>query len=228
MTAREPVTDAESLRYDDRGLLPVVAQDRGTGAVLMVAWANREAVSLTLETRQAHFFSRSRQQLWRKGETSGNILDVHEILADCDRDTLLLRVDPAGPACHEGTRSCFEPNDAQLELGWLWRVIDRRAGGDPESSYSARLLDAGVERISRKVGEESAETIIAAVRQASAGDAREEVVAEVSDLLYHLVVLLRSLDIEPLDIARELAGRHRSSTGGSVDTSVEGDGKASS
>lgn len=209
MSAHEPVVDAETLRYDDRGLLPVVAQDRISGAVLMVAWADREAVAHTLDSGEAHFFSRSRQQLWRKGETSGNTLTVYEVLTDCDRDTLLLRVEAAGPACHEGTRSCFEPNAAQLELGWLWRVVDERAGADPESSYSARLLAAGVERIARKVGEESAETIIAAVRHGVAGDARDEVVAEASDLLYHLVVLLRSLDIEPLEVARELGSRHR-------------------
>lgn len=218
MSTHEPVTDPETLRYDDRGLLPVVAQDRSSGAVLMVAWANREAVSRTLDSAQAHFFSRSRQQLWRKGETSGNTLTVHEVLTDCDRDTLLLRVEAAGPACHKGTRSCFEPNAAQLELGWLWRVVDERAEADPETSYSARLLASGVERIARKVGEESAETIIAAVRHSIASDARDEVVAEAADLLYHLVVLLRSLDIEPLEVARELGGRHRAPTKPAAET----------
>ena len=118
MTAVDPA----ALRYDENGLLPVVVQDVASGAVLMLAFADREAVEKTLETGQAHFWSRSSRALWRKGETSGNVLEVVEVRADCDDDALLVRARPAGPACHRGTRSCFEPNTAQLELGWLAAV----------------------------------------------------------------------------------------------------------
>ncbi|HKV12485.1 MAG TPA: phosphoribosyl-AMP cyclohydrolase, partial [Thermoanaerobaculia bacterium] len=115
--------DPAALKYDDRGLVAVVVQDVGSGAVLMQAFANREAVERTLETGQAWFWSRSRQALWKKGETSGNTLEVVEVTADCDGDCLLVRARPAGPACHRGTRTCFEPNPARLELGWLAAVL---------------------------------------------------------------------------------------------------------
>jgi phosphoribosyl-ATP pyrophosphohydrolase/phosphoribosyl-AMP cyclohydrolase len=203
MTKLDPTT----LRYDDRGLLPVVAQDEATGAVLMVAWADREAVAKTLETGEAHFWSRSRQELWRKGATSGNVLEVVEVLADCDRDTLLLRVRPAGPACHRGTRSCFEPNAALLELGWLWQVLEGRREADPETSYTARLLAAGLPRIAQKVGEEAVETVIAGLQ--SAGGDRDALVEETSDLLYHLLVLLLAAGAGPAEVAAKLVERHR-------------------
>lgn len=202
--------DLEQVRYDDAGLVPVVLQDVATGAVLMVAWADRAALERTLETGEAHFFSRSRQRMWRKGETSGNVMRVREARLDCDSDTLLLGVEPAGPACHEGTRTCFESNPAELELGWLARVIDDRRGSDPESSYSARLLAAGVDRIGRKIGEEATETVIAALRTDQGGE-RSELIAESADLLYHLVVLLRALDVDLEEVARELERRHRGS-----------------
>src|SRR3954462_10378532 len=124
----------EPLRFDAAGLLPVVVQDAGSGAVLMLAYANREAVEKTLATRQAWFWSRSRQSLWNKGETSGNTLQVLEVTADCDGDALLVRALPAGPACHRGTRSCFEPNPARLELGWLAEGLASRPGADPRAS----------------------------------------------------------------------------------------------
>src|SRR5436305_9973815 len=155
--------DLSSLRFDADGLLPVVVQDAGSGAVLMLAYANREAVEKTLASGQAHFWSRSRQSLWKKGETSGNTLQVLEVTADCDGDALLVRALPAGPACHRGTRSCFEPNPARLELGWLAEVLASRQGADPETSYTARLLARGAERIAPKVGGEGGETAIAAV-----------------------------------------------------------------
>lgn len=202
--------DPATLNYDDRGLLPVVAQDEASGAVLMVAWADREAVEKTLETGEAHFWSRSRRELWRKGATSGNVLEVVEVVADCDRDTLLLRVRPAGPACHRGTRSCFEPNAARLELGWLWRVLEVRRDADPAASYTARLLEKGLPRIAQKVGEEATETVIAALL--SDGDrgpeGRTPLVAEASDLLYHLLVLLLAAGVEPAEVAAELQQRH--------------------
>ncbi len=204
------VTDPDSLTYDDRGLLPVIAQDESSSAVLMLAYADREAVAKTLATGKAHFWSRSRRQLWLKGETSGNTLDVVEVLTDCDRDSLLVRVRPAGPACHLGSRSCFEPNPAQLELGWLWRVLEHRQGADTESSYTARLLAAGLPRIAQKVGEEAVETVIASLTKEPAD--RSALVEEGADLLYHLLVLLLASGVEPSRLAAELQKRH--STGG--------------
>jgi phosphoribosyl-ATP pyrophosphohydrolase/phosphoribosyl-AMP cyclohydrolase len=209
--------DPAALRYDDRGLIPVVVQDVNTGAVLMQAFANREAVERTLTTGQAHFWSRSRQALWRKGETSGNVLQVVEVTADCDADSLLVRVLPAGPACHRGTRTCFEPdigsNPARLELGWLAAVLESRRGADPETSYTARLLSQGIERIAQKVGEEGVETAIAAVslaarRDPEGGERRKALIGEASDLLYHLLVLLLASGIEPSEIGEELLRRH--------------------
>lgn len=192
-----------TLKYDDRGLLPVVVQDAGSGAVLMLAFANQEAVELTLSTGQAHFWSRSRQSLWRKGETSGNILEVVEVTTDCDGDALLVRALPTGPACHRGTRTCFEPNPARLELGWLAAVLEERRSADPEKSYTARLLQSGIERVAQKVGEEGVETAIAAV-----AGRRDRVVSESADLLYHLLVLLQASGVEPGEVAEELLRRH--------------------
>jgi len=213
--------DPAALRYDDRGLIPVVVQDVNTGAVLMQAFANREAVALTLSTGQAHFWSRSRQSLWRKGETSGNVLKVVEMTADCDADSLLVRALPAGPACHRGTRTCFEPsigsnsgsNPARLELGWLAAVIESRQGADPGTSYTARLLSQGMERIAQKVGEEGVETAIAAVSLAARGDdegggRRKALMGEAADLLYHLLVLLLASGIDPSEVGEELLRRH--------------------
>ena len=205
--------DPAGLRYDDRGLVPVVVQDVDSGAVLMQAFANREAVELTLATGEAHFWSRSRQALWRKGETSGNTLRVVEAVADCDSDSLLLRVLPAGPACHRGTRTCFEPNPARLELGWLAAVLESRQGADPESSYTARLLARGIERIAQKVGEEGVETAIAAVSAAvrgegEGGERRKALVGEAADLLYHLLVLLLASKVDLAEVGEELRRRH--------------------
>jgi phosphoribosyl-AMP cyclohydrolase / phosphoribosyl-ATP pyrophosphohydrolase len=205
--------DPATLRYDERGLLPVVVQDVNTGAVLMLAFANREAVELTLSTGQAHFWSRSRQSLWRKGETSGNVLEVLEVTADCDNDSILVRALPAGPTCHRGTRTCFEPNPARLELGWLAAVLEERRNADPAASYTARLLQSGIERIAQKVGEEGVETAIAAVSAATRGEGengerRKALVGEAADLVYHLLVLLEASGIDPGEIAGELERRH--------------------
>lgn len=201
----EQPLDPAGLKYDDRGLLPVIAQDEGSGAVLMLAYANLEAVERTLETGYAHFWSRSRQELWKKGGTSGNTLEVVEVRADCDRDALLVRVRPAGPACHLGTRSCFEPNPAVLELGWLAEVLEERRGSDPESSYTARLLAAGLPRIAQKVGEEAVETVIASL---DPGSDDRPLIEESADLLYHLLVLLSARGVEPARLAAELQSRH--------------------
>lgn len=199
--------DPAALRYDDRGLVTVVAQEVASGAVLMVAWADREAVQKTLETGMAHFWSRSRQRLWRKGETSGNELEVVEISADCDADTLLLRVRAKGPACHTGSRTCFEPNASTLELGWLAQFLEQRRQADPQSSYTARLHAKGLPRIAQKVGEEGVETVIAALT----GDPedRRELVSESADLLYHLLVLWSAAEVAPQEVAAELISRHR-------------------
>ena len=200
--------DPTNLSYDERGLVAVVVQDVTSGAVLMLAWADREALDKTIETGKAHFWSRSRQQLWMKGETSGNTLEVVSMTADCDRDAVLVRARPAGPTCHRGTRSCFEPNPARLEMGWLEEVVESRRGSDPESSYSARLLAAGVERVAQKVGEEGVETALAAVVE----DGRIE--DEAADLLYHLVVLLVARGVPVDEVARVLAARHAAGTAG--------------
>jgi phosphoribosyl-ATP pyrophosphohydrolase/phosphoribosyl-AMP cyclohydrolase len=212
--------DPATLVYDSNGLLPVVAQDIATGAVLMVAWADREAIEETRRTGLAHFHSRSRGRLWRKGETSGNELRVVGAVADCDRDTLLLRVVPSGPACHLGTRTCFEPNAARLELCWLAEVVARRAEASPASSYTARLLSQGLPRVAQKVGEEAVETVIAALaaRDSRAEDPRAEgadnpaLVTEAADLLFHLLVLLQAAGTDPTALARELERRHRDRT----------------
>ena len=202
----------EELRFDDRGLIPVVVQDVGSGAVLMLAYANREAVEKTLETGQAHFWSRSRQSLWKKGETSGNTLQVVDVTADCDGDSLLVRALPAGPTCHRGTRSCFEPNPARLELGWLAAVLESRRDADPGTSYTARLLARGIERIAQKVGEEGVETAIAAVslitRGEGDGERRTALTGEAADLLYHLLVLLQASGVDPAEIRKVLLDRH--------------------
>jgi phosphoribosyl-ATP pyrophosphohydrolase/phosphoribosyl-AMP cyclohydrolase len=194
--------DPGALAYDEKGLLPVVVQEVGSGAVLMLAFANREAVEKTLATGQAHFWSRSRQALWRKGETSGNTLDVVSVTADCDGDALLVRARANGPTCHRGTRSCFEPNPARLELGWLAEALEARRDAGPEASYTARLLAAGLPRVAQKVGEEAVETVVAAVSRN-----RDELVLEASDLLYHLLVLLLASGVGPEEVAAELLRR---------------------
>lgn len=209
--------DPDALAYDERGLVPVVAQDVASGAVLMVAWADRAAVERTTATGFACFYSRSRRAPWMKGETSGNRLRVVEAVADCDRDTVLLRVLPEGPACHRGTRTCFEPNPAALELGWLAGVVSERRGADPEASYTARLLESGATRVARKLGEEALEVVLAAAAPGGEGGAgkgvegtpEDELAWEAADLLYHLLVLLELRGVKPRRVAEELARRHR-------------------
>lgn len=217
--------DPDTLTYDEAGLIPVIAQDVASGAVLMLAWADRSAVERTVATGFACFYSRSRRAPWMKGETSGNRLRVAEARADCDGDTLLLRVHPEGPACHRGTRTCFEdasagsedprpgrPNPARLELGWLWEVLESRRGASPEESYTARLLAAGPERIAQKVGEEGVETALAGVARDDEG-----LVEEAADLLYHLLTLLLARGIEPDRVSRALVGRHWASGQGKTE-----------
>ena len=172
---------------------PAIVQDSATGRVLMLAWMNDEAERLTRETNEAWFWSRSRERLWRKGETSGNTLAVDELRDDCDGDTILLRVTPAGPACHTGSTTCFAPE--------LWRTISERALERPDGSYTASLLEAGIGACARKVGEEAVELSVAALDETD-----ERVVEEAADLVYHLYVLLaaRGLDVAQVEDALRL------------------------
>ena len=176
-------------------LKAAIVQDSRTGDVLMLAWMDTEAERLTRKTGEAHFYSRSRQRLWRKGETSGNTLVVRELREDCDGDALLLRVEPAGPACHTGSESCFAP--------WLWRIVSERALERPAGSYVANLLAAGTAACARKVGEEAVETTVAALSEPD-----ERLVAEVADLWFHTLVLLAARGLDLADVERELVQRH--------------------
>jgi phosphoribosyl-ATP pyrophosphohydrolase/phosphoribosyl-AMP cyclohydrolase len=230
-----------NLRQDDvawgsSGLVPAVVQDVADGRVLMVAYVDAEALAATLATGQVHFHSRSRDRLWRKGETSGNVLRLLDIAVDCDGDALLLQVDPTGPTCHRNTRSCFDPaGSAAIAPGaasvdsptapgiqsqgfeWLetlWATIDARAAGDPATSYTARLVAAGVDGPARKVAEEATEVLMAAKDDAVAlpGNrpaTREALAGEVADLLYHTLVVLRERDMPPAAVMARLRERHK-------------------
>jgi phosphoribosyl-ATP pyrophosphohydrolase/phosphoribosyl-AMP cyclohydrolase len=194
----------EGLAFDADGLVPVVVQDRPSGDVLMVAWANAEALERTAQTGLAHFWSRSRRSLWRKGETSGNGLRVVEARADCDRDTLLLVVEPEGPACHTGARTCFgetSPTAAGM-LEELARVVAERAAAPPEESYTARLLSKGPDQVLKKIGEEATEVVLA-----GRGESDERLAEEVADLLYHLLVALRLRGLPLARVMDELRRR---------------------
>lgn len=185
-------------------LLPVVVQDADDGTVLMLAWANEEALRATERTAEAHFWSRSRSELWRKGATSGNTMRVVELATDCDGDAVLYRVRPAGPACHEGTRSCFRVSSSD-PLRALAVTIDARRDADPATSYTARLLAGGARRPAEKVVEEAGE-----VATASLAGTDEELAGEAADLIYHLLVTLAARSM-PLDRVLEvLAERRRS------------------
>jgi phosphoribosyl-AMP cyclohydrolase / phosphoribosyl-ATP pyrophosphohydrolase len=174
-------------------LRAAIVQDARDGRVLMLAWMDDEALRLTKETGQAWFWSRSREQLWKKGETSGNTLAVEEVRDDCDGDALLVRVVPSGPACHTGSTSCFAPA--------LWRTVVERVRDRPEGSYVASLADAGVERAAQKLGEEAVEAAIAA----TANDGR--LVSEAADVLFHLYVLLAVAGVDVSEVEDELARR---------------------
>jgi len=209
--------DGVEIHFDERGLVPAVVQDVTTGQVLMVAWMNKDALQRTRETGQAHFWSRSRQELWHKGATSGNIMHVRQMRVDCDADTLLLQVQPAGPACHTGHRSCFfrlsgafdEPptgrdsGGGQVLHSLFATILDRQANPRP-NSYTAHLMDSGQDEILKKVGEEAMEVILAAKGQ---GD--ERLTAEVADLFYHLLVLLAAEGLDLADVEAELVRRRR-------------------
>ncbi len=175
-------------------LRPAIVQDAASGRVLMLAWMDEEALARTRASGEAWFWSRSRQEYWHKGATSGNTLAVQELRDDCDGDALLLRVRPAGPACHTGSLSCFAPA--------LWRTISQRAQERPAGSYTAALLDAGLAPVARKVGEEAVEVVAAALAESD-----ERVVSEAADLVYHLYVLLAARGIDLSAVDDELAAR---------------------
>jgi phosphoribosyl-ATP pyrophosphohydrolase/phosphoribosyl-AMP cyclohydrolase len=192
--------------FDERGLVPVVVQDRTNGDVLMVAWANREALQRTAETGEAHFWSRSRNALWRKGETSGSTMRVAEVRTDCDADTLLMLVEPAGPACHTGARTCFGEASATKAgvLFELERVIADRDRERPEGSYVSKLLGKGLDATLKKVGEEATEVVLAAK-----GETDERLAEEAADLVFHLVVALRQREVGLARVLEALERRRR-------------------
>lgn len=190
------------------GLVPAIVQDASTGAVLMLGYMNAEALTQTLARNRAVFWSRSKQRLWEKGETTGHTLDLVDIALDCDADTLLVTAQPRGPACHNGTLTCFgnEPRSAATSLAFLATledVIAQRATEKPEASYTARLLEKGIAKVAQKVGEEGVETALAGV-----SDTNDKVIEESADLLFHLLVLLRARGVPLSDVVQKLESRH--------------------
>ena len=193
-------------------LIPAVIQEHGTKKVLMLAYMNKESLAKTLEKGYTWFFSRSRQKLWNKGETSGHMQKVVSIKGDCDDDTLLIEVIQKGPACHTGSKTCFfkeiksEVKEMEDVLTELYEVVTQRHENPQEGSYTCYLFDQGLDKILKKVGEESAETIIAAKN-----GIKEDTVGELSDLLFHLVVMMKNEGITPDDVKAELSKRHQKS-----------------
>lgn len=187
------------------GLLPAVIQHAVSGEVLMLGYMDQQALAKTEESGLVTFYSRTKQRLWTKGETSGNVLNVVSITPDCDNDTLLVLVNPVGPTCHTGTTSCFgeEKNHQWLFLYQLEQLLAARKSADPASSYTAKLYASGTKRIAQKVGEEGVETALAA----TVND-REELTNEASDLIYHLLVLLQDQDLDMTAIIENLRKRH--------------------
>ena len=197
------------IKFDERGLICAIAQDAESGDVLMQAYMNEEALQKTLETGYAHYWSRSRKCLWKKGETSGHVQKVKGITFDCDKDCVLLQIEQVGAACHTGSRSCFfnvkkaEEGAGVRFLSELARVIDDRKKHPEEGSYTSYLFEKGIDKIAKKMGEEAVETVIA-----SKNDKKEELVGEAADLLYHLLVLLREKEVTLFDVCSELKARH--------------------
>ena len=198
----------DEIRFDERGLIPAIVQDVSTREVLTLAYMNRESLARTLETKQTWFWSRSRNELWHKGATSGNTQEVVSVALDCDRDAIIVLVKPAGPACHTGAVSCFDTGTQPQSLGslldGLYELIQTRERERPSGSYTTYLFEEGLDKILKKVGEESAETIIAAKND---DDAR--LTAEAADLVYHLLVLLVARGVSLNDIAQELGKRRK-------------------
>lgn len=200
------------LKFDQNGLIPAIVQNYKTGKVLMLGYMNRESFAKTLESGTVWFYSRSRKELWNKGETSGNFLQVMEITSDCDDDAILIKADPKGPTCHTGAESCFHHEiengdkdtffDSTI-LFDLFEVIEDRKANPVEGSYTNYLFEKGIDKILKKVGEESAETIIAAKN-----DSKEEITYETSDLFYHLLVMMSDRGVKPENILKALYDRH--------------------
>ncbi|MEO5885588.1 MAG: bifunctional phosphoribosyl-AMP cyclohydrolase/phosphoribosyl-ATP diphosphatase HisIE [Candidatus Limnocylindrales bacterium] len=206
------------VRYGPDGLVPTIVQDAADGRVLMLAWMDAEALAATLATGEVHFHSRSRDRLWRKGDSSGNVLRLIAIALDCDGDSLLVTADPVGPTCHRDTRSCFDLDGAPARrstqgFAWLetlWSTIEARAADRPSGSYTTSLLDGGVDAVARKVTEEATEVLLAAKDDAvgSTDATRAALAAEAADLLYHALVLLAERDLPPAEAIDTLRGRH--------------------
>ena len=203
---------SSTLHFDQNGLIPAVIQDSVTGRVLMLGWMNRDSLPLTLSSREVWFFSRSRQELWHKGATSGNVLHVRELRTDCDDDVVLIRATPSGPTCHTGQESCFwktlegdivENAPAAGFIDELDHVIAQRRSSSPESSYTARLFAKGRHKIAQKVGEEGLEVAMAGVAQDD-----DRLIEESSDLLYHLLVLLNERNVPLNQVLQRLNDRH--------------------
>jgi len=201
--------DINTLKFDEKGLIPAIVVDSITKKVLTLAYMNRESLKISMEKELTCFFSRSRNKLWLKGETSGNYQHIVSITADCDRDALVVMVEPDGPACHTGSVSCFEEAVFQSEersefsIQDLADLIDGRRIEKKEGSYTTYLFEKGIDKILKKVGEESTEVIIAAK-----ADDKKETVYEIADLAYHVIVLMVQMGISVEDIHRELASRH--------------------
>lgn len=202
--------DIKDLKYDENGLIPAVVQDFYTNEVLTVAYMSKESLEITLSEKMTCFYSRSRKKLWRKGESSGNKQHVVSIKADCDNDALVVKVIKDGPACHLGTESCFNNllyKDGQktepFTLEQLYNLLKKRNKTRPEGSYTTYLFEKGKEKILKKVGEECTEVIIGAMK-----DSKEETIYEISDLCYHILVLMNEMNIKIDDIKNELANRH--------------------
>jgi len=198
----------EELKFDEKGLIPAIVVDAESKKVLTLAYMNRESLAISMEEKRTCFWSRSRQELWRKGETSGNVQHIENIIADCDRDALVVTVKKEGPACHLGGDSCFEfPVMGQLPEGFsikgLYKMLEERRETKPEGSYTSYLFEKGIDKILKKVGEESTEVIIGA----KGGD-KAETIYEIADLTYHVMVLMVEMGISVDDVLAELSSRH--------------------
>ena len=199
----------EELKFDERGLIPAIVVDAWTKEVLTLAYMNAESLAITLKERKTCFYSRSRQELWRKGETSGNYQHVVSITADCDKDALVVKVEKDGPACHTGAESCFfqplyiDEERQEFSLRGLYGLLESRKAEMPQGSYTTYLFEKGLDKILKKIGEESTEVIIAAHAQD-----KKETVYEIADLAYHVMVLMVQNGITVDDVERELASRH--------------------
>mgnify|MGYP004480317799 FL=1 len=200
----------DELKFDEKDLIPAVVQDAVNGRVLTVAYMNRESIEISMKEGRTCFFSRSRQELWRKGETSGNFQHIVSMTADCDKDALLIKVEKDGPACHLGNESCFHDNMlwesdelSEFTLEGLYQLLEGRMKDKPEGSYTTYLFEKGIDKILKKVGEECTEVIIA-----GKADDKKETVYEIADLAYHIMVMMVQMGISVEDVHRELASRH--------------------